>query len=225
MNRDCIVIPVKNPDRAKERLAGVLAAEQRRTLALVLFQGVLETLSAASLAADVLVVTDDERVEAMARTAGTSVLREERAEGETAAVERATRWTVERGYRRQVVIPGDMAELDPADLRRLLARDVPPPSVVLAPAVGDDGTNAIMTSPPDALRFRFGSRSFPDYVEQARQRNVRCEILRLDSLVLDVDTPDDLFAFLRKNPRSPGARLVEAWEIGKTLRPAVTHRE
>ncbi len=212
-----IVLPIKDPTNAKERLSSLLTSEQRRALALLLIEQTLAFFKDFTSIANILVVTDSDRVAGRAEEEGYSVLREETAEGETAAVEKATRWSVEHGFRSQVVIPGDMAELDAAEIRRLLTQDRPDPSVILCPATGDDGTNAIMTTPPDVLRFRFGDRSFPDYVEKARDKGVPCFIVRLDSLVLDLDTPDDVRALLRNGRNAALKKVLEEWDIPRKL--------
>jgi 2-phospho-L-lactate/phosphoenolpyruvate guanylyltransferase len=212
-----IVLPIKDPTNAKERLASLLSAEQRRALAWLLIERTLAFFKDFTATANILVVTDSDRVAGRSEEEGYSVLREGRAEGETAAVERATRWSVEHGFRSQVVIPGDMAELDADEIRHLLTQDRPDPSVILCPATGDDGTNAILTTPPDVLRFRFGARSFPDYVEQARVKGVPCSVVRLDSLVLDLDTPDDVHAVLRNGRNASLKKVLEEWDIPRKL--------
>lgn len=130
----------------------------------------------------------------MAQELGAGVILEENARGETEAVNLATRISLERGYDRQVVIPADLADLDAREVEELLAFELAAPSVVLVPAVGDDGTNAIMTAPPDAIPFRFGRASFAEYLLRAAELGATARVLRLKSFVLDIDTPEDLNA-------------------------------
>lgn len=212
-----IVLPIKDPANAKERLASLLSPEQRRVLALMLIEQTFDFFKDFTSVANILVVTDSEWVAGRAKEEGFSVLREESADGETAAVERATRWSAEHGFRSQVVVPGDMAELDAGEIRRLLAQERPDPSVILCPATGDDGTNAILTTPPDAIRFRFGDRSFPDYVEQARAKGIPCSVVRLESLVLDMDTPEDVRALLRNGRNAILKKVLEEWNVPQKL--------
>lgn len=188
-----IVVPFKDPTRSKERLADFLSPAERKELAIALFHKTMSVLL--SVTPDVLVVTDSFDVKAMAEAIGAKTLLENNARGETEAVAFATQWSVDQGFQRQVVVPADLADLRAEDLTRLLAEAVPAPSVVLVPAVGDDGTNAIMTSPPDALPFRFGKASFAGYLLRAAELSVTARVLRLESFILDVDTPEDLKAF------------------------------
>jgi 2-phospho-L-lactate guanylyltransferase len=217
MSKLNVVIPVKDPTHAKERLAGVLTADQRTGLALVLFERVLSFFGGLPDPPHVLVVTDADAVAQLARRLGADILMEEEATGETAAVEKATEWSVAQGYASQLVVPGDMATLDRAEMLQLLAHPRENPSAVLCPATGDDGTNAVLLTPPNAIAYRFGDRSFPDYQARAKQHDVPCHVLRLPSLVLDLDTPDDLREFLCNHKDHPAARLLTQWNIHKKL--------
>jgi len=208
-----IVLPIKDPTNAKARLSPLLTPEQRRALAWMLIEQTLVFLKDFKALAHVLVVTDSGRVAGRAEEEGFAVLRETSSEGETAAVDKATAWSVEQGFRSQVVIPGDMAGLDRDEIHRLLTHERADPSVVLCPATGDDGTNAILTTPPDALQFRFGNRSFPDYCEQARRKGIPCTVLRLESLVLDLDTPDDVRALTQNGRHARVKELLTEWNI------------
>ena len=211
------LIPVKNPDSAKQRLADVLTASERRELALALMDTVLDAALCARTREDcgILIITDSEEIDQRAAARGVTVLREQKAEGETAAIESATRWSLDHGFGRQIVIPGDMPWIDAQDVRALIDFRSGPRSVVLCPATGDDGTNAIVTCPPDVLTYRFGQNSFPDYVDQCRRRGIECHILRLPRLALDLDTPEDLKIFMDRPADNPVYRLVSVWNLQK----------
>ncbi len=208
-----ILLPIKNPDAAKERLGELLTIQQRKELAEFLIEQTFQFFSAFLDIADVLVVTDSPVIAQRASERGFAALVEEQAEGETKAVERGTEWSVANGYESQIVIPGDMVALDPSELRQLLQMHRPSPVVILCPATGEDGTNAILTSPPNIIAFRFGERSFPDYCERARKAGVPCQIVRLRSLLLDLDTPEDVRSAIGSYPDSALSQKLIAWDI------------
>jgi 2-phospho-L-lactate guanylyltransferase len=212
-----IVVPFKDPSSAKQRLSEFLTAEQRHALAVTLFDNTLATLTTLPSEPHVLVVTDSESIASRARSLGASTLLELKGRGETAAVVAATAWSIQHRFPRQAVIPADMARLDRAEVEELLATRVSPPGVVLCPAVGDDGTNAIMTTPPDAVPFRFGQASFPEYLIRAAERGVTARVLRLSSFVLDLDTPEDLKAFLAMKPDTPAHALLREWGVAEQV--------
>ncbi|RMH57878.1 MAG: 2-phospho-L-lactate guanylyltransferase [Candidatus Hydrogenedentota bacterium] len=205
-----VVVPAKEPSDSKTRLAPLLSPERRRELALLLLQETLRRIRSVS-GVDLIVITNGPTVENIASSLGATVLREKTARGESAAVEEATRYVVENGYSRQIVVPGDLASLDPEELSRLVSFPLAPPAVLLSPAVDDDGTNAVVTAPPDILHFRFGERSFAGYRTQCSVRGIPCAVVRLRSFVLDIDTPRDLEQFLIKHPEHPAARAAAEW--------------
>ncbi len=208
-----IVIPVKNPSTAKQRLGDLLTQDQRHDLALALFSHVLATVRSIHTPLGCLVVTDSDEVAHLAAESGSEVLREPRAVSETIAVDTATRWSCSRGFDRQMVIPADLPWVTAGDLEEFLDLPEVGPSVVLCPATGDDGTNVVLTSPPDALTFRFGARSFPDYVDQTRRRLLPLRIIRNSRLALDLDTPDDLKTFLDLAVDCPVYQMLRGWNV------------
>lgn len=215
-----LVIPAKEPTRAKSRLSSLLTPQQRTELYLTLFVETLQRVIDADIDANILVVTDSVTIANVAKEKGVSTLFEDSSEGEAAAVEKAAGWSVSQGFSRQLVIPGDLAELAAADLVRAVTYPLPNPGLLLCPAVGANGTNAILTSPPDVISFWFGDRSFERYQETAAKMSVPVTILRLESLVLDLDTPDDLFVFLSGTGPHPARDLLNQWNIIPAVGPS-----
>lgn len=214
-----IVIPVKDPRGAKSRLSEILSIDQRRELARFLFEGVLSRLREVDRPFHLLVVTDSDILAAVAKSRGAAVLRDQGANNETSVVDLATQWSIAHDFKRQIVIPADMGDLDPVDIETLIDAKIEAPGVILCPAVGDDGTNAILSTPPNALAFRFGKNSFSGYKSRAKKTGIHCKTLRLPSLVLDIDTPNDLKEFLALTTRTPAHILLEEWKIRKADLP------
>lgn len=208
-----IVLPIKDPGKAKERLSNLLTRQERRELSLALAEEVVEIVTELSRDPHVLVVTDSEFVGSLMKGKKATVLMEEEALGETRAIERATEWSIENKFRSQLVIPGDLAELNSRELELLLKEPRPYPSLILCPATGDDGTNAVLSTPPDVVRHRYGSKSFDEFKKKAAEKDILCNVLRLESLVLDLDTGDDLGTFLKRGREDRVSRLLESWGI------------
>lgn len=202
------IVPVKDTRGAKQRLAELLPQRLRSELALLLLNQTLRDLARFAPQVDRLLVSDAPGMAEVAAAHGAAFLLESEGAGETAAVERATAWTLARGYRAQAVVPADMAELVAYDVRALVDAVPATPALVLCPAVDDDGTNAILATPPDAVRYRFGARSFDGYRAAAAAAGVGCRVLRLESFVLDIDTPADVRRFIERCPRNPVARWL-----------------
>ncbi len=176
------VIPMKDPDVAKSRLAAVLPDAVRARLAMALFRRMLDFLAEAQPGVDVLVVSESAVIEA---EVGGLFLRQ-KSEGLNGAVSEAAAWAVARGYGAICVLPADLADPAADDLARLLALGR---GVSIAPA-HDGGTNALLVSPPDAITFHYGAGSC--LAHQRAAEGMACTIIPLESFRYDIDTSADL---------------------------------
>ena len=91
-----------------------------------------------------------------------------------------------------LVIPADLPFLAAADVLALLERATNPPVVVIAPDRRGKGTNALLLSPANLIEYDFGGDSFQRHCERTRKSGARLEIVKLPSLGLDLDLPEDL---------------------------------
>jgi 2-phospho-L-lactate guanylyltransferase len=66
------------------------------------------------------------------------------------------------------------------------------PDVVIVPDRHGTGTNALLLAPPDVIHPSFGPGSRQRHEDAARAHGARCRIAQPRSLVLDVDTADDI---------------------------------
>jgi 2-phospho-L-lactate guanylyltransferase (CobY/MobA/RfbA family) len=64
--------------------------------------------------------------------------------------------------------------------------------VVIAPDRHEKGTNALLLSPAGLIEYDFGENSFERHCELAKKAGARLEIVKLHSLGLDLDLPEDL---------------------------------
>lgn len=186
-----IVIPLRDPFKGKQRLQSVLNQAERVQLVLALFRKNISLIKEHFPQQSILVITDSGLVESVANYYGAKVLREQQAKGLTAAVEAATRWSVEHGFHSQLVLAPDLAELDPEELACLLTQPRPQSSVLLCPAK-DFGTNAVLTTPPDVIDFWYGRCSYFEFKNRAQRNGVYCRTLELPHMSFDIDTPADM---------------------------------
>jgi 2-phospho-L-lactate guanylyltransferase len=117
------------------------------------------------------------------------------------------------GASRVVLLPGDCPLLDPRELDRLLT-GVPARYVAVVPDRHGSGTNALLLSPPDAIRPAFGEGSRARHVAAARETGIPYAVEELYSLALDLDTPADLIALTRELERRPGRARRTARVLG-----------
>ena len=196
------VLPIKDFGHAKQRLAGFLSAVERRLLAEAMAEDVLETLSQVSELSEIIVVTRDERAFELAARHGARVLAEPSNDGQSAAVERAAAALGRAGVESLLQVPGDVPGASADEIAAVLAAhgraSDGAPAVTLVPSYDRRGTNCVLCSPPDVLPFAFGHDSFEPHCEAARAQGIAPRIIALPGLGLDIDTPDDLRAFVAR---------------------------
>ena len=189
--KTCIVIPMKSPERSKQRLAKVLSRNQRRNLAIYLFEQNVKFFKDTYPEHDLLVVTESTRIKSIAESLGAEVLLEDKLAGLNAAVSAATEFNVQRNFDSQLIVPGDIEKLDCHELDCLLSYPRSKRSVIVCPSY-DGGTNALLTSPPDAIPFSYGPNSSQVHLLTAFELGLQTKRLYLERLSFDVDRPEDL---------------------------------
>ncbi len=199
------LVPVKDLERAKRRLAGALDPAARRGLSLAMLADVLDALDATPGLDGAAVVSRDADVTALARRRGLRVI-PEAGTGLNAAVAQAANVLSAEGCARLLVMPADLPLADPEEIAQILAALPEAPGLTLVPDRHGVGTNGFLCSPPNAIAPSFGADSFARHLEAARDAGIPATVLRLPGLGLDIDTPEDLRAF----KETPGATWTHA---------------
>src|SRR5262245_35295677 len=107
------VVPVKELNGAKERLAPVLASELRRALMLAMFEDVLEAIAATPRLAGLAVVTIDPSAGRLAAKYGARLIERGARDGHTGAVGAAAQLLAEEGRSGMLTVPGDIPLVSP----------------------------------------------------------------------------------------------------------------
>ena len=201
------ILPVKRFGAAKQRLAGALGAGSRQALAQAMLSDVLSSLRRVPRLDAVAVVTRDRAAEAAALGERVRVLRDTVEAGQSQAASIGIRHALAGGFDRVLLVPGDTPLLDPVEVGWLVERA---PAVVIVPDRHLTGTNALLLSPPDAIEPSFGPGSLARHTAAAESAGLAYSIERLPSLMLDVDTPEDLgelsAALRRRRGQAPSTR-------------------
>jgi 2-phospho-L-lactate/phosphoenolpyruvate guanylyltransferase len=216
--RTAAILPVKRFPLAKQRLGESVAESLRANLARAMVGDVLSSLRECPAIDATIVVTCEPSVAAAARYIDAVVVEDTVEEGQSAAASLGLAYALREGFERALCVPGDCPTLDPDELVELLVADMPPesvdPKVVIVPDRHGKGTNGLLLSPPDALSPSFGPDSRARHERLATESGVNWQIAQPASLLLDIDTGEDLAALRERvageHVRAPRTRAVLA---------------
>jgi 2-phospho-L-lactate guanylyltransferase len=225
--RTAAILPVKSFAAAKQRLGASVADPLRLELARAMVGDVLAALTETASIDRTIVVTGEPSVADAARTQGAIVIDDTAQHGQSAAVTLGVERALAEGMERALCIPGDCPTLDPHDLEALLSQldghahgsdggagrvGLGESEVVIVPDRHGTGTNGLLLTPPDAITSSFGPDSCERHRTLALAAGVVCRIERPASLLLDIDTGDDLTALRARlsteRIRAPRTRAV-----------------
>jgi 2-phospho-L-lactate/phosphoenolpyruvate guanylyltransferase len=215
------VVPVKGLATANARLDDVLAPPERTRLAEAMFLDAIMKLPRCRNLDGVLVVTSDPSVERQARWFGNRVLVQERDVGHAEAASAGAMAALAEGADRVAMLAVDCPLMDPEQLDAHLGRS--PRAAMIVPDRHKTGTNALVLSPPDAFESAFGPDSCARHVSRARAAGISFALEEIESLAIDLDTPEDLTLLrdrllLDPEPAPRTARVL--WELGNRAREA-----
>lgn len=213
------IVPIKELDGAKQRLAPLLSPAQRRALIEVMMGEVLEAVAGAKSLAGVMVVTLDPQATALASRLGARVTTDGARDGHTGSVTAGLRLLAREGHRGMITLPADIPAATSQEIDLVVAAHLPAPSFTISPAHDDLGSNAVICSPPDAVPLRFGDNSYFPHLDAAWRCGIEPTVIRQPGIAMDIDHPADLAAFLRL-PQSAGTRtraLLEEMGVPKLL--------
>ena len=199
------VVPVKELEGAKQRLAPLLSSAQRRALIEVMMGEVLEAVVEARSLAGVMVVTLDAQATALAKRLGARVLTDGAREGHTGSVTAGLRLLAREGRAGMITLPADIPAATPQEIDLVVAAHLPAPAFTISPAHDELGSNAVICSPPDAVPLRFGDNSYFPHLDAARAQGIEPTVMPQPGIAMDIDHPIDLASFLRLR-QSAGTR-------------------
>ena len=211
-----ILVPIKNTDSAKQRLAAVLDQPSRTKLAQAMLHDVLAALRDWKKRPEVGIVSGDPFATSLARDFGFEVIPDLENPGETGAIEMATRVCIERGIDSTLVIPGDIPLIQASELEEIL-KNAPPEGSVLVPAGDGRGTNAAFRRPANLFPLRFGNDSFKPHHSAAQSTGKPCIVLQFPGIAVDVDNPADLRHLISLPGDTRSQRLARSWNLDDRL--------
>ena len=215
------LLPVKDLENAKQRLAPLLDLRARRQLFAAMLEDVLEALAGCASLAGILMVTRHRGACALAERYGARILGEAHNLGQSSAVTLGARTLSDCGAAGMIAVPADVPLLRPEDVDAVLGAHRSARSVTLVPSRDERGSNAVVCSPPQVLPVRFGENSFHPHLARARALGVEPGVVHRPRLALDIDTPGDLRAFAaRPSPTRAYRYLADSGILRRLRLPA-----
>jgi 2-phospho-L-lactate/phosphoenolpyruvate guanylyltransferase len=212
------IIPVKRFGDAKQRLLDALDRPQRAALIKAMITDVLAATDRSELVERVIVVSGEGRAERLAlrhaqrTTTPLEVLRDPDERGHSEAATLGIIRALSLGAECAALLPGDCPLLDDGELDAALGR-MSRGRVTVVPDRHGTGTNALLLAPADAIGPAFGPGSAERHSERARLAGHELAVERLESLGLDLDTPEDLRALAGALAEDPGRAPATAAEL------------
>jgi 2-phospho-L-lactate/phosphoenolpyruvate guanylyltransferase len=211
--RTAAILPVKHFAQAKQRLGASLPDPLRLELARAMVGDVLAALGETASIERTIVVTAEPSMAELAHARGAIVIDDTAQDGQSAAVSLGVKRALTEGMERALCVPGDCPTLDPDELAALLSSPASnEPEVVIVPDRHGTGTNGLLLAPPGTIRPSFGLGSCERHRALANAAEVRWRIERPASLLLDIDTGEDLTVLRTRlvGDRTSGEHRVRA---------------
>ncbi|MCD6529160.1 2-phospho-L-lactate guanylyltransferase [Candidatus Bathyarchaeota archaeon] len=204
--RVAAIVPVKRLKDSKTRLSSLMNKEERVNLTLAMLTDVLKAIKE-SLVDEIVVVSSSLEVCDVAERYHAKFLKE-RSPGLRNAVTQASRWCASRGIECTLFIPADVPLITRADVNAIVDLCKRERQVVISPSKSG-GTNALLRRPTDVIPTFFGVESFRKHLEYLIERRVNYEVYVSPRIVLDIDSPEDLYEAFKTVEYSTAKRYLE----------------
>lgn len=202
-----VLLPVKDFKESKQRLVPALDAQRRVGLARAMLHDVLSVLARVRAAGRIVVFTAADDVIQMAKPFGFDIVLEKSVDGHSAAVNQMVE-ELSGTSARILSIAADLPRLTASEIDFALNAASEP--VTFIPSRDWTGTNGVLFIPPARIAMEYGAGSFRRHLSKARAAGLRSDVMDLPGIAFDIDTPEDLRAFL-EDPRKDS----ETWRYLK----------
>ena len=188
-----VLLPVKDFRESKQRLVPALDANARAKLAQAMLRDVLSVLARARAPQRVVVFTAADEVMQVARPFGFNIAFEKSVDGHSAAVNQMVE-ELSATSSRILSIAADLPRLVPSEID--FAFNAASEPITFIPSRDWTGTNGVLFIPPARIAMEYGQGSFRRHLSKARAAGIRSDVMDLPGIAFDIDTPEDLQAFL-----------------------------
>lgn len=192
-----VVIPVKDLDSCKSRLAHALPDHARQALMGALLADLLDMLKTCAGISGTAVVTRCPRAAQLARTHNAEVMALEADRCLNSGVAAAISELTTRHIPEVMILHADLPLASAGDIEALLqAHHNSRTAVTLAPDNQQNGTNAMLLSLPTSMQFFYGQHSYSKHLDFCQKHAITVQTLRNEHIGCDIDLWQDFAPLL-----------------------------
>ncbi|MFZ0544084.1 MAG: NTP transferase domain-containing protein [Candidatus Promineifilaceae bacterium] len=208
------IIPVKPLRYGKSRLSHILSADERAALTRSMLGHTLEVLEGVKSIFRTLVVSRDPAVLKVARQYGALTFSESDKQDLNMALTRATHIAIAQQANSVLILPSDLPFLTSADVEMMIngvgsngrngngnGYHLQNRAITICSDHNEEGTNALVLSPPTGFTFRFGENSFQRHLDEAERLGMTRRIIHAPGIKFDLDTMEDWKTYVAMNPQ------------------------
>jgi 2-phospho-L-lactate/phosphoenolpyruvate guanylyltransferase len=196
------IVPAKQFEKGKSRLAPLLDICDRIKLGELLLDSTLHTLENATALYSTVVISTDLRAKKIAKMHGAVFVDEGKPIGVNNAVNMANDYCVRSGAVATVVVPHDLplALSEDIDMICNAAKDYDR-CLIICPSAKYDGSNVLLRRPPKLIDSHYDNNSFNMHIDAAKKIGAKIKIILSQRMMRDLDTLEDA-QYLAKEPRT-----------------------
>ena len=196
------IVPAKQFEKGKSRLASLLDMRDRVKLGELLLDCTLHTLENATTLYSTVVISTDRRAKKIAKMHGAIFVDERKHIGVNNAVNIANDYCTRAGAIATVVVPQDLPLALSEDIDKICnaAKDYER-CLIICPSARYDGSNVLLRRPPTLIESHYNNNSFNMHINAAKKVGAKIKIVLSHRMMRDLDTPEDA-KYLVKEPRT-----------------------
>ena len=196
------IVPAKQFEKGKSRLASLLDIGDRVKLGELLLDSTLHTLENATALYSTVVISTDVRAKRIAKMHGAIFVDEGKQIGVNNAVNLANDYCARAGAVATVVVPQDLplALSEDIDMICNSAKEYDR-CLIICPSARYDGSNVLLRRPPKLIDSHYDNNSFNMHINAAKKIGAKIKIILSQRMMLDLDTLEDA-QYLAKEPRT-----------------------
>jgi 2-phospho-L-lactate guanylyltransferase len=196
------IVPAKQFEKGKSRLASLLDMRDRVKLGELLLDCTLHTLENATTLYSTVVISTDRRAKKIAKMHGAIFVDERKHIGVNNAVNIANDYCTRAGAIATVVVPQDLPLALSEDIDKICnaAKDYER-CLIICPSARYDGSNVLLRRPPKLIDSHYNNNSFNMHINAAKKVGAKIKIVLSHRMMRDLDTPEDA-KYLVKEPRT-----------------------